>query len=403
METHEFLLDILIILAASKLFSKLAGKFDLPNVVGLIVAGVVIGPGVLNIISGGDTIESIAQLGVILLMFSAGVEADFSRLKKTWGVSLFIASSGIIFTLLGITFVAGLFGLSPLKSVFFAVALCSTSISVVAQTLHEMGKLNSPAGSAIVGAAVFDDILGVIVLSLMSNFAGGEISYYSVFVTVFKIIAFLLVATVLCYFVYKSLVKFSKRFGTPRSIAGTALIFAFFLSWVASKFGMADIIGAYFAGLAFCQFVESEAIKDKVEFLSSLFFTPVFFISIGLKTTFGSFTPNILLFCVVMIVVGIITKLLCCSYAAHICKYNNLESVQIGIGMVSRGEVALIVANKGIFLGLMDQELFSPLIIIVIATTILTPIMLKYAFYSKNKDTRKLPVENLPTKTANRV
>lgn len=400
MENHEFLFDILIILLTSKLFAALARKFDLPGVVGLIVAGVVIGPGVLSIVSGWSSIDSVAQVGVILLMFSAGIEADFSKLRKTWAVSLFIASAGIIFTILCVAYVSMWFGISPIKSVFFAVALCATSTSVIAQTLHDMGKLDSNSGNAIVGAAVFDDIIGVIVLSLISNFSGGEISYSNIFSTIAKIVAFIAIASLLCYSVYRILNKFSRKSTGSQSIAASALLFAFFMAWVAGKFGMADVIGAYFAGLAFCQFADCHVVEEKVEFLSNLFFTPMFFISIGLQANFGSMTMGTVLFCLTMIVVGVLSKMVFCAVAARMCRYSTLDSVRIGIGMVARGEVTFIVANKGILLGLMDKELLSPLIVFVVVTTILSPVMLKYAFSGNSRPSQKLPSNVSPGRTA---
>lgn len=401
MENHEFLFDVLIILFAAKLFATVAKKFDLPGVVGFILAGVLIGPGVFSIVSGySSVIESVSQVGVILLMFSAGIEADLSKLKKTWLVSLLIALFGTVSTLVGVTFVGGLFGIPVIKSVFLAVALCACSTSIIVQTLHDMGKLDSNAGSAIVNAAVFDDVLGVVVLSIASNFGGGEISYSSIITTVVKIVSFLAFASIFCFIVYKLLVKFSKNFSNSQSLAASALIFAFLLSYIAIEFGMAEIIGSYFAGLAFCQLASSEEIMERVEFLSSLFFTPIFFISIGLQASFDSFSTSMLLFCLAMTAVSVFTKLTFCALAARLCKYSTLDSVRIGIGMVARGEVTFIVANKGILLGLMDKDMLSPLIVIVITTTILAPIMLKYAFAEKNKPGQKLPSDIAPAKTA---
>ncbi len=246
-----------------------------------------------------------------------------------------------------------------------------------------MGKLNTKAGTAIMGAAVIDDILGIIILSVIIGVGEGGVSFAAIGLTLLKIAAFFAFA-LLCGFGALRLFDFlSVKLGKRRRLSIFGLAFCFALAYLAEQFGVADITGAYIAGLALCNSKAEEYIEEKNVVLSYMFFSPVFFISVGLMTSFDGLTGRTVLFAFLLLVVAVLSKLAGCGLGAKLCRFSGSECVQVGVGMISRGEVAIIVATKGIAAGLMDAELFSGVIVVVIITTLITPLLLKLAFANK--------------------
>ncbi len=375
-----FLLELALILVVTKIFGLFTRKIHLPQVVGALVAGIVLGPAVLNIVAKGDVITALAEVGVILLMFSAGLETDFKQLRGSLKASLVIAVIGVIVPLLGGLGLALWFGQSVLKSVFIGVILTATSVSITVEALQEMGKLKTKAGTAILGAAVIDDILGIIILSVIIGVGEGGVSFAAIGLTLLKIAAFFAFALI-CGFGALRLFDFlSVKLGKRRRLSIFGLAFCFALAYLAEQFGVADITGAYIAGLALCNSKAEEYIEEKNVVLSYMFFSPVFFISVGLMTSFDGLTGKTVLFAFLLLVVAVLSKLAGCGLGAKLCRFSGSECVQVGVGMISRGEVAIIVATKGIAAGLMDAELFSGVIVVVIITTLITPLLLKIAF-----------------------
>ncbi|MCL2036247.1 MAG: cation:proton antiporter [Oscillospiraceae bacterium] len=382
---YDFLLDFALILTITKILGLFTRRIHLPQVVGMLLAGILLGPAVLDIIQPYEVIETLAQVGVVLLMFTAGLETDLSRIRKALKPSLIVAVIGVLVPLGGGYVLASCFGQDTMKSIFMGVILTATSVSITVETLREMGKLNTRVGSTIMGAAVIDDILGLVILSSImglggSGAEGGSTQAALIGVTLLKIFGFF-VFSLLCGIGMNALIKFlNAKFGTKHRIPVLALAFCFFLSYVAERFGVAEIIGAFFAGLALCNNDAEKYIEEQNSVLSYMFFSPIFFVSIGLMTTFDGLDSSVILFAVLLLAVAIITKLVGCGVGALLCKIPKRESFQIGVGMVSRGEVAIIVAAKGVAVGLMDSELFSSVILVVITTTLVTPILLKLVF-----------------------
>ena len=385
---YEFLLWIALILISTKVLGLLCKAVNLPEVVGALLAGVILGPSALNLMSmQGDTgtlLGYVAEMGVIFLMFSAGLDTDLKELKANLGASFITALIGVIVPLIG-----GMIGYAlyfgedlsnydqMLQSLFVGVVLTATSVSITVETLREMGKLSGKVGMTILGAAIIDDILGMIVLAVVSSMKDTSVKPAAVLIKIvlyFVLILVLFLATTHLEF------AFSKN-DHKRRVAIFAIAFCFILAYVSEVgFGIADITGAYFAGVMLCRSKIRDYVDIKIHDVSTVFFSCIFFASVGLKVTMGGMTLKIWLFAVILTGIAIITKMIGCGLGAKICKFTWKESLQTGVGMISRGEVALIVAEKGRQVGLINEDLFAPIILVVIITTLITPILLKVVF-----------------------
>ena len=389
MLSYEFLFDLALILISTKLFGLITKKVRMPQVVGALVAGVILGPAVLNVLSETEFIQKLAELGVIVLMFTAGLETDINQLKKTGKASFIIAVLGVIIPLAGGFFIASIFNKGNdvntiLQNVFIGIILTATSVSITVETLKEMGKLNTRAGNAILGAAIIDDILGIIALTITTSLADPSIN---VIIVLIKIVMFFIFAGFAGYLFHWAFIKLDERYQRDlRRFVIIAFVFCLLLSFCAEEFfGVADITGAFIAGLVISDSNRSKYLNSRFETLSYMLLSPIFFASIGIKIKLTAMTKTIFIFAILLLIVAILSKVLGCALGAKLCKYSNREAIQIGTGMISRGEVALIVANKGIAMGLMLPEFLAPVVIVVVVTTIVTPILLKVVFNNKSK------------------
>lgn len=385
MESYSFLLFLAIILISTKVLGLSSRRIHMPAVVGALLAGVILGPSGLGMITlDGQTgvfLEEMAELGVILLMFNAGLETDISELKKNGLASFVTALIGVIVPLIGgfagyaLFFHADLSDYTELlKSIFVGVVLTATSVSITVETLREMGKLKGKVGTTILGAAVIDDIMGIIVLTIVTSLKDTSVSLGSVLL---KIVVYFIIIFALTVLLMKCR-RFVEMQDEKRRVVILSVAFCLILAYVSEEFfGIADITGAYFAGLMLCSLKVGPYVARRCEIPSYLIFSPVFFASVGLKVTLGGMNASIWIFSVVLLVIAILTKVVGCGLGAKMCGCNAKEALQVGIGMVSRGEVALIVAQKGYACGMLDDVLFAPIVLVVIITTLLTPILLK--------------------------
>jgi len=378
-----FLLDIAIILIFTKVFGLVTKRFSMPQVLGALIAGIVLGPTGINLLHETEFLGSIAELGVIVLMFSAGLETDIKELKKCGKASLIIAIFGVLVPLIGGTVVSLMFNQNFMENIFIGVILTATSVSITVETLQEMGKLKTDSGTAILGAAIIDDILGIIILTIITSTSNPD-SPALAFVLL-KIVAFFVLAAIVGVGSYYFFQWLSKREERQRRVPIISLAFCLILAFVAEEFGVADITGAYIAGLILCNTVQSDYIARRIEIIAYMLLSPIFFASIGIKTSITGMDGKIIIFTVLLVLVAVFSKVIGCGLGAKACKYCNKDSYRIGVGMISRGEVALIVANKGMAVGLMPQAFFAPVIIMVIVTTLITPIWLKIAYKGKKK------------------
>lgn len=397
----------LLVLAAILLTTKLLGLFSrwvrLPQVLGALVAGVILGP-VVNAIVGWSTGDGffsqaagsdqlfgmLSELGVIVLMFGAGLETDVQEMKKCGKASLIIAVIGVITPLIFGAFASYYFIDDPnsqerlLKSIFIGVVLTATSVSITVETLKELGKLNTPASNAILGAAIIDDVLGIIALTIITSFKSKDVNIWFVLI---KIVLFFIFAAILGFIMLK-IYKWMNKHTSRDSRRHVIIAFAYCLvsSFVAEVFfGVADITGAYVAGLVLSMTNRKRYLVNRFSTLSYMLLSPIFFACIGLTIEMPELTVSLLVFAILITIVAVATKLFGCALGGKICGYSTRECFQIGAGMISRGEVALIVAKKGESCGLMDPKLFGPLVIVVVLTTIIAPIILKILF-AKDKD-----------------
>lgn len=391
MESYDFLLFVAIILLSTKIFSLLSQKVNMPQVVGALLVGVLLGPSCLNILHETDFLIKSAEIGVIFLMFLAGLDTDFDDLKATGKSAVIIAFVGVLIPLGSgfLTYFLFFHGERPdtmifLESAFVGIVLTATSVSITVETLREMGKLKGKMGTSILGAAIIDDILGIIALTVITSFT---VPGVEIMVVLLKIFLFFVFIAVCGFFVFRLFRKLEIVYGTKRRVAIYAVVFCLLLSYISEVyFGVADITGAYFAGLILCNVTETKSyIASKINITSYMFFTPIFFASIGIKTVITGMSQELILFTLALLIVAILSKIVGCGLGAKICGFSNMDSLAIGVGMISRGEVALIVAQKGEQAGLISSTLFPAIVLVVIVTTLITPILLKAVVYMKEQ------------------
>lgn len=393
MESYNFLLFLAIILISTKVLGLVSKRVHMPQVVGALLAGIILGPSFLGIISlegtTGTFLECIAEVGVIFLMFSAGLGTELNELKENWVAALIVATIGVIVPIVGGFLGYAFFFHVPLsdyteflKSIFVGVVLSATSVSITVETLRELGKLKGKVGTTILGAAVIDDILGIIVLTIVTSLQDSSVH---ISVVLLKIVLYFVMIGILSFIIVRTK-KYLELWNQQRRIAILAVSFCLILAYISETvFGIADITGAYFAGLILCTTEIGQYVGRRVEISSYLFFSPVFFAGIGLKTSLSGFNMDILAFSILLLLIAILSKIIGCGLGAKLCGFKAKESLQIGIGMISRGEVALIVAQKGYQCGLLNDTLFAPIVLVVIVTTLITPILLKIVMNDKQQ------------------
>lgn len=389
MEAYSVFRDLAIIIIFAKFFGIIARKCKAPQVVGEIIAGLLIGPSMLQIVDQTDFILKMAEVGVVLLMFSAGLGTDLKELMKTGPIAFLIACAGVFVPLFfGALFYLCYYGMAPwgseefYKAVFIGTIMTATSVSITVSSLKEMGKLKSKVGTTILSAAIIDDIIGIMVLTFVIGFKNPDSQPMKV---VMNTVLFFILSIIIGYISYKIFKIVDKRYPHTRRIPIAGLAYCFALSYIAERyFGIADITGAYFAGIILCSINDSDYIAEKADINSYMLFGPVFFASIGLKTNIDDMSLPIFLFSIGFVLVALFAKIVGCGIVSKICKFNFLDSVKIGVGMMTRGEVALIVAQKGLSVGMIEPVYFTSVILLIIVSSILTPIILKILF-SKDK------------------
>ncbi|NGY81078.1 cation:proton antiporter [Bacillus megaterium] len=370
------ILQLAIILVFSKIAGDISVKLGQPSVLGKLLVGILIGPSVLGLVTETETLKEFSQLGVILLMFIAGLETDVDEFKRTGKASTFVGVGGIVFPLL-VGYLAGiLLGLSTMQSWFLGLLLSATSVSISVQALKEMNQLKSREGTTILGAAVIDDVVVIIALAFLMSFAGGDINLS---VVILKKVLFF---TGAIFVGWKVVPWFLNRFSSLKvteAVTSSALIICFMYAYLAEYTGVAAIIGAYIAGVSISVTKFKHEVFKKVEIISYSIFVPVFFTSIGVTAQFSGIMDNIGLI-VLLSVVAILTKLIGASIGAKLAGFNWNSSLGIGSAMISRGEVALIIAAIGLESRLLTQDMFSIIVVVVLVTTIVTPPMMKWFF-----------------------
>jgi monovalent cation:proton antiporter-2 (CPA2) family protein len=379
----DFILYLVLIIFLTKMAGDISVRLGQPSVLGKLIVGIILGPAVLGWISNNEFIHYFSEIGVILLMFLAGLETDIDQLKKNWKAAFSVAVLGIILPFIGGFGIGELFGLSTTYSLFIGVLLSATSVSITVQVLKDMKKLNSPEGSTILGAAVVDDVLVVVLLAVMISFlgTGDEIS---IGLLIGKKIVFFIGVLLAGVFLVPKLLKPLSKLKVTEPVISIALVICFAFVYFADMLGMAGIIGAFAAGLAISQTDLRHTVESKIEPIAYAVFVPVFFVSIGLNVSFEGI-GNQIGFIIALSVIAVLTKLLGGALGAKFTGFSSRSSFIIGAGMVSRGEVALIIAATGLQEALLQPEYFTSIIIVIIFTTLVAPPMLKYLIQGELK------------------
>ena len=388
--SYKYLLDIALILLSTKILGLITRRFNLPQVVGALLAGVILGPSVLNILKETDFLSMLAELGVIVLMFTAGLESYIKKLKSVVKSAFVVATMGVIIPLIGGTIVAYIFndGSLPnvsefLQNVFVGAVLTATSVSITVETLRELGKMSERSANVILGAAIIDDILGILVLTIITSMVDNSVK---IGLVLLKILGFLVFAAIIGYLVYLIFGKWISMHNVDkrRFVIG-AFVICLLMAFSAEEFfGVADITGAFVAGVVLSQNKETAYISRRFDIISYMLLSPIFFASIGIEMEIPSINTEIISMTIVLVLVAMLSKVIGCGLGAKICRYNKNEIIQIGTGMMARGEVALIIANKGLKMGVMNMYFLPAIIIMVVICAITTPIILKNAYSPKN-------------------
>jgi len=371
--------QLAIILVAAKIAGKLSARLGQPPVLGELLIGVILGPSVLGIIHETEVLTEFGQIGVIFLMFIAGLSTDVGEFKRTGKASTFVGMGGVIASLILGYFAGIILNLSPIESILLGLLLSATSVGISVQILKEVNRLQTREGATILGAAVIDDVVVIIFFAFLMSFAGGDVNLTLV---VLKKVIFFVGAVLVGW---KVVPWFLNRFATLKvteTVTSSALIICFVFAYGAEHAGIAAIIGAYIAGVAISVTNFKHEVTRKVGTISYSMFIPVFFVSIGVTTQFSGIVENVGLV-IFLSIVAILSKLVGASLGAKLAGFNLKSSLGIGSSMVARGGVALIIAATGLGENLLTEDMFAVIIVVIFITIIVTPPMMKWFFTSK--------------------
>lgn len=413
----EVIFQLAIILLFAKVFGLVARRLGLPEVVGNIVAGLLFGMAIWGLIPGvkesnfilpireNEMLQVFAKIGVLLILFKAGLETDLNAMKSLGVKSLIIAMGGVILPLL-FGFLLGMWLLPQYDWktwIFIGTIMTATSVGITVETLKALGKLNTKVGAIITSAAILDDVIGMIVLTVVMSLSGSSSTHNPVLqlinpenlpiITIVWMFVFFIVAIAAGFVIVKLFKNISEHKANVHRVPIYSLAICFIYAFVAENiFGVADITGAYFAGaiLSVCHNTAEYADK-KIDVGSYIIFSPVFFAYIGIQISFESFTGAVILVAILFVIFSILGKLLGCGGIAKMFGFNLKDSTRIGIGMIARGEVALAVTTAGISAGLIGTEYISMTVLLVLVSSVLAPIILKLLY--KNDDTLPISLE----------
>jgi len=382
----EFLGELILILLTTTLLGQLFSRLNMPAVIGQLLSGIVLGPAILNWVKPNDIVSLFSEFGVILLMFLAGLESDLDLLKKYFKLSFTVASVGVILPVIFAGLASYAFGMKPLEALFIGIVFSATSVSISVVVLQEANQLHTRAGTAILGAAVVDDILAVIVLSLFTTFSheGGKSGLTdNFFLNLLIEVVYFGAVWVIYKFIAPYFMKAAEKLDVNYSVVIAYLVLALAMAWAADFVGLSAVVGAFFGGLAIRQTPQYKEVNSSVSAIGYSIFIPVFFADIGLSMTFASFVKDIW-FIIVMTVLALLSKFWAGKYSSELFGFSKGEGNIVGAGMVSRGEVALIVAQIGINHHLFPEDIYSSLILVIIVTTVISPLILNYYIKKQN-------------------
>lgn len=379
---NKYLLDIGLIIVVVKIFTLITQKIKMPKVLGGLIAGIVLGPAMLNIVQSSTILEALSKFGIILIMFLAGMETSIKKFISDSNKYVIIAIAGVIVPLIMGTACSLMYVQDLKTNLFFGAVITATSVSITVETLIEMKKIKSSVGLAILGAGVVDDIIGILFLTIIMNSGNLHFSTFS-FVTV-KVLLFFAMAILLSLILFKIFEKIEQKDTKTEQMPTYSIAFALILAFIAEVLGVSGIIGAYIAGLVIGNTEKGRKVRGKIDLVVHTIFSPIFFASVGLKLTTLSFSIQVWGFIIIFTAITILSKIVGNGLGAKICGYPREKAIQVGIGMATRGEVALIIAEEAKNINLINEEVFSIVIITVMLVTLITPILLHYSFERKN-------------------
>jgi Kef-type K+ transport system membrane component KefB len=386
---EQLLLELFAMFLSAKVVGELFERITLPSVLGEILAGAILGPYALGWIPASDSIHSIAELGAIFVLFSAGLETSPGELIRLGRKSMSVAVAGVVVPfVLGFAYMK-LIGTDSSESVFVAAAMVATSVGITARVFADMKLLSSETAKVILGAAVFDDILGMIMLALVGGLAAGRVRWVHIGLLVGEAAAFALFMMFIAPRIVRRVGTGVERFSMQHALLGFALGICLLLSWMAVKIGMAAIIGAFFAGMVFADYAPRWNLLPRVSGITE-FLAPFFFFAIGARLNLTLLSGEILVTAAVISVLAIISKVLGCGLPMLGSGW--LKSLQVGTGMMPRGEVALIVALVGLQSGVVSDATYAIVVLMTAVTTILAPPMLRYLFRHEIRENRRRDV-----------
>ncbi|MBI5145743.1 MAG: cation:proton antiporter [Thaumarchaeota archaeon] len=400
MEDHfiQVVIGVCVLLFAAKLMAELFVRLKLPIVLGELIAGMIVGPfafGSLFTISGetilqlSGEIKILGEIGAIVILFMAGLEMTPREFLRGGKASFTVGTLGVIIPFFVGFFVFQLFGFHAYQAMLVATALTATSIAISVQVLSEFGKLKSAEARLIIGAAVVDDILAIAVLSIVTSIGGGTdtVDVAEISFTILKVLGFFAAMAIVAIFVVPKIAS-SGMWRAGGSVEGVVTAVFFGAAGLAATIGLSPILGSFVVGMALASSKVFERVEHYISKLG-LIFAPLFFAIIGAQVDFRGLSPEILILAAIIITVAITTKLVGCGLPALIFLKNRQQARRVGIGMISRGEVGLIVAGVGLTSGVLTSDVYSTIIIMVAVTTLITPIWLKLE-YRKELDTKKV-------------
>ncbi|WP_283679296.1 cation:proton antiporter [Lentilactobacillus sp. Marseille-Q4993] len=381
----EFVGQISLILVTTLIAGALSSRIGMPAVIGQLLVGVLLGPGVFGLLSNTELMHAGSELGVIMLMFIAGIESDLDLLKKYFKPAISVATFGVIAPMIVFYIYGQMMHQGFERSIFWGVIFAATSVSISVEVLREFKKLNTKEGATILGAAVVDDIIAVVLLSIfVSVFGVGNDGKTNLLVASLIQVLYFVGVVIVVKWIAPILLRIAERLPVhgATSIISVALCLA--MAWLADEIGLSAVVGAFFAGVAVAQTRYEKEVSSSVSSVGYTFFIPIFFVSIGLDMEFGGVLKNIG-FIIVMTLLALVTKLYGGAIGARISKMSKNSSMVIGSGMVSRGEMALIIAQIGLEASLIAKGLYSEIIIVIVLTTIMAPLMLKMGLQKLGK------------------
>jgi Kef-type K+ transport system membrane component KefB len=383
-------LALAIIILAAKAGGYIAVRLRQPAVLGELLVGLILGPTVIDLVHLPfvsdpellhEEINNLAALGVVFLMFMAGLEIELGEMLHSGRASVLSGILGVVAPLFMGAIAAMPFGYSNQAAWFIGIILTATSVSISAQTLLELGVLRTREGLTLLGAAVVDDVLVLIVLSIFLTLGGSASGEGSIIIIVGKMIAYLALSAALGWFVLPGIVKWIDRQPISEGLTAIVLFIILMFAWSAEVMGgLAAITGAFIAGVGLGRSHLRDKIESKMRVITYGFLVPIFFVSIGLEANLRAITGSLLPFLIVLFVVAVLSKVIGAGLGARLAGLNNASSLRVGVGMISRGEVGLIVAGIGVRQGIISQEVFTVVVVLVLLTTLITPLLLRYVF-----------------------